>query len=97
MFKVNNRNTKTMYKVCSKLTIKTPEQLYRYVVLLLTLNKLALLFLSLTLNLLLFITSGMFPKNLENTQKGISKAIMYLFGKLLVGFYLVSTNWFPMI
>ena len=25
MFKVNNRNTKTRYEICSKLTIKTPE------------------------------------------------------------------------
>ena len=25
MFKVNNRNTTTRYKICSKLTIKTPE------------------------------------------------------------------------
>ena len=25
-FKVNNRNTKTMCKICSKLTIKTPER-----------------------------------------------------------------------
>lgn len=26
MFKVNNGNTKTMCKICSKSTIKTPEQ-----------------------------------------------------------------------
>ena len=26
MFKVNNRNTRTRYEICSKLTIKTPEQ-----------------------------------------------------------------------
>ena len=26
MFKVNNRNTKTRYELCSKLTIKTPER-----------------------------------------------------------------------
>ena len=26
MFKVNNRNTKTRCEICSKLTIKTPEQ-----------------------------------------------------------------------
>ena len=25
MFKVNNRNTRTKYEICSKLTIKTPE------------------------------------------------------------------------
>ena len=25
MFKVNNRNTRTRYEICSKLTIKTPE------------------------------------------------------------------------
>ena len=25
MFKVNNRNTRTRCKICSKLTIKTPE------------------------------------------------------------------------
>ena len=26
MFKVNNRNTRTRYEICSKLTMKTPEQ-----------------------------------------------------------------------
>ena len=26
MFKVNNKNTKTRCKICSKLTIKTPQQ-----------------------------------------------------------------------
>ena len=26
LFKVDNRNTRTMYEVCSKLTIKTPER-----------------------------------------------------------------------
>ena len=26
MFQVNNRNTKTRFKKCSKLTIKTPER-----------------------------------------------------------------------
>ena len=26
MFKVSNRNTRTRYEVCSKLTIKTPER-----------------------------------------------------------------------
>ena len=26
MFKVNNRNTRTRCEICSKLTIKTPEQ-----------------------------------------------------------------------
>ena len=26
MFKVNNKNTRTRYKICSKLTIKTPER-----------------------------------------------------------------------
>ena len=26
MLKVNNRNTRTMSEICSKLTIKTPEQ-----------------------------------------------------------------------
>ena len=26
MFRVNNRNIKTRYEICSKLTIKTPEQ-----------------------------------------------------------------------
>ena len=36
MFKVNNRNTRTMCEICSKLTIKTPER--RLVSLLLTLN-----------------------------------------------------------
>ena len=28
MFKVNNRNTRTMFEICSKLTIKTPERRY---------------------------------------------------------------------
>ena len=28
MFKVNNRNTRTRCEICSKLTIKTPEQRY---------------------------------------------------------------------
>ena len=26
MFKVNNRNTRARYEICSKLIIKTPEQ-----------------------------------------------------------------------
>ena len=26
MFQVNNRNTRTMYEICSKLTMKTPER-----------------------------------------------------------------------
>ena len=26
MFKVNNKNTRTRYEICSELTIKTPEQ-----------------------------------------------------------------------
>ena len=26
MFKVNNRNTRTRFEICSKLTIKTPER-----------------------------------------------------------------------
>ena len=26
MFKVNNRNTRTRYEICSKLSIKTPER-----------------------------------------------------------------------
>ena len=41
MFKVKNRNTRTRCKICSKLTIKTPEQRQwsrRDVSLLLTLN-----------------------------------------------------------
>ena len=28
MFKVNNRNTRTRCKICSKLTLKTPERRY---------------------------------------------------------------------
>ena len=28
MLKVNNRNTRTRYEICSKLTIKTPERRY---------------------------------------------------------------------
>ena len=30
MFKVNNRNTRTRCEICSKLTIKTPEDMYYY-------------------------------------------------------------------
>ena len=30
LFKVSNRNTRTMCKICSKLTIKTPEQCHQY-------------------------------------------------------------------
>ena len=29
MFKVNNRNTRTSYEICSKLTTKTPERRHR--------------------------------------------------------------------
>ena len=28
MFKVKNRNTRTWFEICSKLTIKTPERCY---------------------------------------------------------------------
>ena len=28
MFKVNNRNTRTRYEICSKLTIKTPLNIF---------------------------------------------------------------------
>ena len=31
MFKVNNRNTRTRYEICSKLTIETLEQDVKYV------------------------------------------------------------------
>ena len=31
MFKVNNKDTKTKCEICSKLTIKTPEQSAKYV------------------------------------------------------------------
>ena len=31
MFKVNNKDTKTRFEICSKLTIKTPEQGVKYV------------------------------------------------------------------
>ena len=30
LFKVNNRNTRKRYKICSKLTIKTPERRQRH-------------------------------------------------------------------
>ena len=32
MFKVNNRNTRTRYEICSKITIKTPERRQRHLV-----------------------------------------------------------------
>ena len=38
MFKVNNRHTRTRYEVCSKLTIKIPEQSVVLASLLLTLS-----------------------------------------------------------
>ena len=37
LLKVNNRNTRTRYEICSKLTIKTPERRH-LVSLLITLN-----------------------------------------------------------
>ena len=40
LFKLKNRNTRTRYEICSKLTMKTPEQCYGILLasLLLTLN-----------------------------------------------------------
>ena len=32
MFKVDSKNSRTTYKFCSKLTIKTPERIHRYFV-----------------------------------------------------------------
>ena len=56
MFKVNNRNTRTMCEICSKLTIKTPEQRHwhRFSVFIVKfehISHLALAFLLLTLNM----------------------------------------------
>ena len=40
LFKVNNKNTRTMFEICSKLTIKTLEwRQWRHYVLLLTFSK----------------------------------------------------------
>ena len=56
MFKVNNRNTRTKYEICSKLTIKMPErpQTRRrsgiFIVNFEHISHLVLLFLSLTLS-----------------------------------------------
>ena len=44
MFKVNNRNLRTRCEICSKITIKTPEQGVVLVSLLLTLNMFHTLF-----------------------------------------------------
>ena len=43
LLKVNNRNTRTRYEICSKLTIKTPEREH--------ISHLVLVFLLLTLNM----------------------------------------------
>ena len=45
MFKVNNRDTKTRCKICSKLTIKTPERHHWHI------SHLVLVFLLITLNI----------------------------------------------
>ena len=55
MFKVNNRNTRTRHKICSKLTIETPErcQWHHYGVFMANfehISHLVLVFLLLTLN-----------------------------------------------
>ena len=56
MFKVNNRNTKTRYEICSKLTIKTPERPYQrrssvFIVNFEQISHLVLVFLLLTLSM----------------------------------------------
>ena len=56
LLKVNNRNTRTMCEICSKLTIKTPERRLASLTLLTFVNfehisHLALVFLLLTLNM----------------------------------------------
>ena len=56
MFKVNNRNTRTKCEICSKLTIKTPEQRQwgrsgAFIVNLEQISQLILVFLSLTLHI----------------------------------------------
>ena len=55
MFKVKNRNTRTRYEICSKLTIKTPERRYWrrsgvYIVNFEHISHLVLVFLLLTLS-----------------------------------------------
>ena len=55
LFKVNNRNTKTKCKICSKLTIKTPKRRHRhrsgvFIVNFEHISHLALVFLLLTLS-----------------------------------------------
>ena len=54
LLKVNNRNTRTRRKICSKLTIKTPERCRRrsgvFIVNIEHISHLALVFLLLTLN-----------------------------------------------
>ena len=54
MFKVNNRNTKTRCEVCSKLTIKTPDDALpsgAYIVYFEPISLLTLVFLLLILNM----------------------------------------------
>ena len=55
MCKVNNKNTRTKYEICLKLTIKTPERhLRRFSVFIVNfehISHLALVFLLLTLNM----------------------------------------------
>ena len=50
MFKVNNKNTRTRCKKCSKLTIKTPERRRVFIVNLEHISHLVLVFLLLTLS-----------------------------------------------
>ena len=55
MFKVNNRNTRTRCEICSKLTIKTPEQRYKrrsgvFIINFEHISHIALMFLLLTLS-----------------------------------------------
>ena len=57
MFNVNNRNTRARCEICSKLTIKTPEQHHLrrsgvFIVNFEHISRLALVFLLLTLNVL---------------------------------------------
>ena len=50
LLKVNNRNTRTRFEICSKLTIKTPERRQWRIVNLEHISHLVLMFLLLTLN-----------------------------------------------
>ena len=68
MFKVNNRNTRTRCRICSKLTIKTPERRYWrrsgvFIVNFKQISHLALVFLLLTLSR--YTPAGRWPLGLQ--------------------------------